>query len=376
MRVLFISDGLSLNTGQGIGARRNLSIIRNISKEIKIFSLEDGTKLDNLESDITIINYNESKIKKIFDLLSFRFYYTKKSEKMLINYTHEYKPDIIFIDSSNLGNLSRKLSKINPNIITYFIDFNMIKLPEMLIKSKFRNIFHIYSLFFNELFSIKYSKAAFILTRRELKSFHFFNKKIQTFILPITIEDKFQNFSKPQNISNTILFVGANYYPNILGLNIFLKECFSNLPEYKLIIAGKNLSKNLFKFNEIDFDRIEILTNISDEKLIDLYQKANLVICPILHGGGMKIKVAEAMMHGKIIVATKFSFDGYENIVSQDIYLSNNIYNFIENINIASKSESYRNHFSEINRNLFLKNYTYENSRNIFISAFNYLKNI
>ena len=174
MKVLFISDGLTLNTGQGIGARRNLAIIKEIADEVKIFSLEDGVVSNSSGSDIILVNYNVSKFRKLLDLFFFRFYYTLKSEKMLINFAQKYKPDIIFIDSSNLGNLSRKLYQFNKNIITYFIDFNMIKLPEMLVKSKFRNIFHVYSLFFNELFSIKYSKAAFILTKRELNSFHFF----------------------------------------------------------------------------------------------------------------------------------------------------------------------------------------------------------
>jgi hypothetical protein len=112
MKVLFISDGLSLKTGQGVGARRNLSIIKSLSSEIMIFSLEDGIADQCLE-DVKYIEYNVTFYKKIFDLLNFRYYYSKETEYLILEQTLLFKPDVVFIDSSNLGNISRKISKIN-----------------------------------------------------------------------------------------------------------------------------------------------------------------------------------------------------------------------------------------------------------------------
>ena len=61
----------------------------------------------------------------------------------------------------------------------------------MLFKYGIKRIFHIYALFFNELFSIMYSKAAFMLTNREKKFLFKYYRKLKIFILPISIEDKF-----------------------------------------------------------------------------------------------------------------------------------------------------------------------------------------
>ena len=109
MKVLFISDGLSLKTGQGVGARRNLSIVKSLSSDILIYSLEDG-KTNQCIEDINYIGYNVTFFKKIFDLLNFRYYYSKETEYLILEQTLLFKPDVVFIDSSNLGNISRKIS--------------------------------------------------------------------------------------------------------------------------------------------------------------------------------------------------------------------------------------------------------------------------
>ena len=184
MKIFFISDGLSLKTGQGIGARRNLAVAKSLCSEIEIYSLEDGKKSQIIDG-IKYIGYNVHILNKILDLINFRYYYTKKTENLILNEILKFKPDIIFIDSSNLGSLSKKISKINPNIITYFIDFNLMKISEMLFKYGIKRIFHIYALFFNELFSILYSKAAFMLTNREKNYLFKLYRKLKILILPI-----------------------------------------------------------------------------------------------------------------------------------------------------------------------------------------------
>lgn len=373
MKVIYISDGLSLKTGQGVGARRNLSVVKNLSSEIIIYSLEDG-KQDEKIDDINVIGYNVTFLNKIFDLLNFRYYYTKKTEIFILNQIKEFKPDVIFIDSSNLGNLSKKISKINANIITYFIDFNLMKISEMLFKYGIKRIFHIYALFFNEVFSILYSKAAFMLTNREKKFLHKFYKKLKVFILPISIEDKFDHNSNGDFSSNKILFVGANYYPNIIGINKFLSEVFPKLKKFELIVTGKDLDKAQIKISKYDKDRVKIYSNVSDFELSEFYKNANLVICPIFHGGGMKIKFAESLMHGKVLVASKFAAEGFEYIDSEDIYISDSINEFYENIIIASETVSYKMRFSNKNRKLYLSNYTYENSISIINEALTYVK--
>ena len=376
MKVLFISDGLSLNTGQGVGARRNLNLVKKLSSEVITFSLEGGIE-SKYEDGVNYIGYSQNLFNKLIDLFALRFYYTKKTEGRIIKNIISFKPDIIFIDSSNLGRLAKIISKHNKNIVSYFIDFNTIKIFEMLKINGFKNIFKYISLFINELYCIRYSKAIYILTEREKYFINKFKKNLKIYILPITIEDKFKKEIHSQTSfenNKKILFVGANYYPNIIGIQLFIEKVFSRLNNYELLIIGKDLDK--VKLNTYGNNHIKIYSNVSSEDLIRNYNNANLVICPIFHGGGMKIKIAEGLMFGKVLIASSFALLGYdENINSSDLYICDNIESFYESILLAEKTTTFKNKYSEKNRTNYLKNYTYKNSEQIFIDSFKYLLN-
>jgi hypothetical protein len=376
MKTLFISDGLSLNTGQGVGARRNLSIVKKISDEVLVYSLEGGIE-SRIENEINYIGYNQNLATKIIDFLSLRFYYTKKTEKLLIEKLILFKPDLVFIDSSNLGRLARIIHRYNKNIATYFIDFNTLKIYEMLKINGFSNIFKYISLFINELYCIKYSKAVYILTKREMLYIKKIKKNLKVYLLPITIEDKFISYKyilSSENRSKKILFVGANYYPNIIGIQLFIDKVFVKLNDYDLIIVGKNL--NNAQINTYQSNKIKIYSNLSDLELAQYYFDSNIVICPIFHGGGMKIKVAEGLMFGKVIVSSSFALLGYdENIFSNDLYVCNNIDSFYEAILLAEKTPSFVNKYSDTNRTNYLNSYTYDSSVKIFYDSFNFILN-
>ena len=55
---------------------------------------------------------------------------------------------------------------------------------------------------------------------------------------------------------------------------------------------------------------VEIHDSVDD--LSVFYERANIVVCPLFYGGGMKVKVAEALMYGKKIIGTELAFFGYE----------------------------------------------------------------
>jgi glycosyltransferase involved in cell wall biosynthesis len=55
------------------------------------------------------------------------------------------------------------------------------------------------------------------------------------------------------------------------------------------------------------------------ENLQAYYHYASAVVAPIFSGGGMKVKIAEALMHNKTIISTKFAAVGYEEVNSKVI---------------------------------------------------------
>jgi glycosyltransferase involved in cell wall biosynthesis len=114
-----------------------------------------------------------------------------------------------------------------------------------------------------------------------------------------------------------LLFVGSNTAPNILGLTWFFDriwpEVRRNAPDARLLIAG-TVS---WAFPKGGPDGTEFLGLVDD--LPALYTRAGIVISPLIQGSGLKIKLVEALAHGKAVVATSVTLQGVEEIAGQAV---------------------------------------------------------
>jgi succinoglycan biosynthesis protein ExoA len=63
-----------------------------------------------------------------------------------------------------------------------------------------------------------------------------------------------------------------------------------------------------------------VLGRVAD--LAPLYQRADVVIAPLRAGSGLKIKLVEALAHGKAVVATNLTAQGVENLVAGAVILA------------------------------------------------------
>ena len=66
--------------------------------------------------------------------------------------------------------------------------------------------------------------------------------------------------------------------------------------------------------------KMEVKGFVND--LTSVYREAMAVVAPIFSGGGMKVKIAEALMHGKLVIASPFAAIGYEACGEQSIRLA------------------------------------------------------
>jgi GT2 family glycosyltransferase/glycosyltransferase involved in cell wall biosynthesis len=127
----------------------------------------------------------------------------------------------------------------------------------------------------------------------------------------------------------TVLFVGTNTAPNIAGLNWFLERVWPELrrdmPDLALLVAGSVCAK----FPRVP-DGVRLLGFVPD--LAPLYADAGVVISPLTLGSGLKIKLIEAMGHGKAIVATGVTVEGVEAAVQSAVQVANDPAEFREAI--------------------------------------------
>ena len=113
--------------------------------------------------------------------------------------------------------------------------------------------------------------------------------------------------------SKVLTFIGSyTYAPNVSAADYLLKEVWplirNRVPDASLIIAG-NRPENIPAFHAenrgVSFPGF--ITNLDD-----LYRRSQLVTCPILSGGGTRVKILEAAAYGRAIVSTSIGAEGLE----------------------------------------------------------------
>jgi len=141
--------------------------------------------------------------------------------------------------------------------------------------------------------------------------------------LPFSFFINKQNLAKEDNkeiLQDKLIFgfIGKlSYGPNYMGLIDFINSVWNSFVEnnsqVKLVIAGSG---------EIPQKLIEV---INSSKNIDLmgfvetpelfWDKISTLVVPIDEGGGSNIKIAEAFIHGKKVVAHPFASRGYDDFL-------------------------------------------------------------
>jgi glycosyltransferase involved in cell wall biosynthesis len=109
-----------------------------------------------------------------------------------------------------------------------------------------------------------------------------------------------------------VLFVGSSAAPNVDGLRWFLDRCWPRIraqqPAAILRVAGTVCQK----IGAVPTG-VELLGLVDD--LAPLYADAGLVCSPLRVGSGLKIKLIEALGHGKAVVATSITLQGVREIL-------------------------------------------------------------
>lgn len=118
-----------------------------------------------------------------------------------------------------------------------------------------------------------------------------------------------------------LLFVGSVTAANVDGMNWFLKEVWPRIraerPETGLMIAGTVCTKLAAGFRP---PGVVLLGRVAE--LAPLYRRADVVISPLRAGSGLKIKLVEALAHGKPMVATTVTAQGVAHLLDGAVALA------------------------------------------------------
>ncbi|UYZ64261.1 glycosyltransferase family 4 protein [Hymenobacter weizhouensis] len=120
----------------------------------------------------------------------------------------------------------------------------------------------------------------------------------------------------------TLFMLGSlNWLPNLEGLDWFLREVWPEArrryPELELHLAGKDTPERI---RQLQVPGVTVHGFV--ESAAQFMQTYDLMLVPLLSGGGMRIKIIEGMALGKCILSTRLGAEGIHVRSGHDIVLA------------------------------------------------------
>ena len=346
--ILFIAQHYNSFFGGGVISHRNLTVCEDVfgKERTKTFFLPAKTS-GGIETVKSFAN-------------AYLFGLSKEKEDEIIKFlkaNSEIK--YVFIDNSMLGRLAKKIKSEIPEIYIIVFFHNVeISFFYSFLKStrRYSHVIGLASILYNEKKAIKYSDSIITLNKRD--SIELFKKygRPADFILPSSIEDKFdEDYLMPftPDTPLSLLFVGSRFFPNEQGIDWFINTVLPFLGNVHLKIVGKGFEELRGKWSS---EKVEIIGSCAD--ISSYYYEADIVIAPIFTGSGMKTKIAEALMYGKTILASSEAFEGYDfnkDIIGKECNSPNSYIDYINNFHNNEKKK-----FNPDSRLIFTKLYSHD----------------
>ncbi len=171
------------------------------------------------------------------------------------------------------------------------------------------------------------------LTERDLQQFREKGYKNGASAAPIGFDPNLYPYSTPKfGKEMSLCFIGSlDWRPNMEGLEWFLTNCWPKIhkkwPKISFHIAGRNTPMSLL---ERRFPNVVIHGEVTDAA--EFISRNSVMIVPLFSGSGMRVKIVEGMVMGKVIITTSLGKEGIDAVDRQHLLVSNTADQFIDAI--------------------------------------------
>lgn len=282
---------------------------------------------------------------------------------------NDYQPDIILMEWTQVVLLISEIKKIYPNNYYIAFEYDVLFLPlERKIKfykgiKKFIKKMHLRNEKKYELYSLRLSNLIITLNIKDK------NLLINEGINPekvYCVSPYYMNLFNviPDYTSKNLIFFGAmgrveNYISVIWFIKNVYREVIKRYPKTIFYIVGSNPPGSLLKYKS---DNIIITGFVNHPE--NYFKNSCCMICPLLLGGGIKIKVLEGMSAGLPVITNNIGIEGipakeeleYLHAETDEEYLRN-IIKIFKNPELAKK-------IGEAGRNFVKENFDLKTSFN------------
>jgi len=340
MRVLFIASEMPYPDDSG-GKKYSWQKIRQLSRENEVILVALNESNANVRAEVLEKHVKEyyffPRIKSALKIVS-NFYrpysIVSRESKCMKNKIREIissgKIDLIILDSILLyGNIDKINTRFIPVFLTqHNIEYELFNIISKNTSSIIKKIIYKFeSIKLKRLERLLYNQGGFkgyiFISDIEYKRYEETIGKVNGVCIPPCIEEDSNGFQK--NIeNNAIVFIGKmNYEPNVTAMEWFIKVIFPSIlkkiPESKLYVVGKSPTKELLGFSS---DNVIITGAVEDVK--EYLSKAQIIVIPLLSGGGVKFKLFEALETNNIVITTSLGVEGTCFKDNEDLFITDN----------------------------------------------------
>ena len=306
-------------SGGGLVGRMNLACLRQIAPKTIAFALSNKPST----ADYNSINAPRSKFATaLCNMIGLAGRLTPAGLLKSVREILRWRPAIVFLDSSSLGwvaLLSRMLLPHTQVVVFFYnieFDFQM---------SKSRHEGRGYWLsaiaeYINERLCVMTAHTLLMLTPDDSQRARELYGRGADELTPVALREDPNATTMPWESeepgSDAVLFVGSNFFANREAATYLVEQLAPALArrgETQIWIAGNAFDKSDWH-GELPAN-VRILGRVED--LTDLYREAAALVAPIFSGAGMKVKVAESLMHGCPVIGTPFALRGYVDGISR-----------------------------------------------------------
>jgi len=291
-------------------------------------------------------------------------YFAQREQVNAVHRLFSRKPDILFVHrlTSMIPVLLAK--KFHPGIFFDMDDIEHIALLRNIRQppwwpGKLLLYLRLPVLMLWERRAVRLSHTAFICSEndRQHLSRVYCSKNVTVIPNAIDIPERQELSDKP-----ILLFLGVmSYPPNAVAADYLISKIWpiilSAVPEAKLCIAGSN--PDHIASYEASPPGVEFLGFV--DNLDNLYKDVKVVCCPILSGGGTRIKILEAAAYGKPVVSTIIGAEGIELRDGEGILLHDDPRSFAEACIRLLKDRNFAEKIGQNARSVVARHYDRDN---------------
>jgi glycosyltransferase involved in cell wall biosynthesis len=169
-----------------------------------------------------------------------------------------------------------------------------------------------------------------------------------------------------------LLFTGVmDYEPNVTAIRYFCNSIYPlvkrDIPEASLYIVGRNPSRSVM---ELADSKAGIIVTGGVDDIRDYFQEAQVYVCPLRSGAGIKNKILEAWSMELPVVATSMSCEGIDVEPGKDILVADRPDEFARRVVLLLTDGSLRGELSRNGRRKVERDYSWSSRADMVESIF------